>query len=335
MLYLAALWGLSAGVYVVAPDLRYFGDIWKFRWIQREMTQDRGIPTIFTPPSNGADYDYVFSGSSHIWNNIDAAMAGREIGGSERSVVSLGSYLYGRDLHAMIALDFLRRNRVRNLVIECWDKEYDRVHNHYSHLCTPVDVFQHARYQSLFASDGWNFQGDFKQPLSFSFECFAMIGVRGYTLPIALGTNSHWDQRERMEIYDQYRGSWPMEDVQASAAFLRDNTIFTDPPVPVEDDQYGDSPQRDRTVWHHELSRLTDYCHQHGVRVIFVFAPSRENAVPSEAYLDYLRSLGGEIISFPRHLMIDPAYWRDRGHLNKEGCRLMTEYFIERERTAR
>jgi len=59
----------------------------------------------------------------------------------------------------------------------------------------------------------------------------------------------------------------------------------------------------------------------------------RANEVPSESYLRYLRSLGGDVMPFPQKLNADPAYWRDTGHLNMKGCRLMSEAFVRHERS--
>jgi hypothetical protein len=73
-------------------------------------------------------------------------------------------------------------------------------------------------------------------------------------------------------------------------------------------------------------------CREKGTRVLFVFAPSRRNVVPSAAYLAYLQSLGGDLVLMPQEINANPNLWRNAGHLNKEGCRLMTDYFIQQEK---
>jgi hypothetical protein len=81
-----------------------------------------------------------------------------------------------------------------------------------------------------------------------------------------------------------------------------------------------------------ELKRIVADAHSHGTRMIFLFVSHRFNWTDNPARIAYLKSLGADVITFPRSLLVDPKYWVDEGHLSADASQIFTRYFIEQER---
>jgi len=321
MLLLALAGGLSLVLLAVFPGLRYHLDDTKLQWIGRELAK---------PPG---DYDYVFIGSSHIWNAMDAPLIGRVLSGDPRKAINLGINWGGRDVQGLIAREFITRHRVRNLVLEAWHYEYPRSHDYFPFLSLPGDVLRHVEARRLFQEGLWNLKGDFKGPVDFIVSQLAASMVKAYPRLFDLLRPWSGAGKGAMAEYDRHRGYLAVKPPEAArAAFLAQAEDFTTPPKPSEYDPAGVEGGQEWTVWHSELTRLAALCRQKGVRLIFLFLPHRANQRPSPRYLDYLGSLG-EVVDLPREIMAAKVYWRDASHLSVEGAERYSRYFIARERS--
>ena len=322
MIWLLVLAGLSAGLMIAQPRLRYHLRDGKLNWIGAQLAQ----------PSR--EYDYAFIGSSHTWNGLDAARIGRELAGSADRAINLAINWDGRDVHGLIARDFLARHKVKNLVVECFLYETPKSHPYFPYLCLPADVFGHAKARPLADRRTWDLAGDYKKPVNFVLDNIASLGVKGY---FRLYDKLTWSgpSPEKLADYNRERGSYLYDgSPESRKKWLAEQKVFTAPPKtdnwsPTNVDNWR------KTIWNVELTGLARLCRQKGVRLAFVFLPRRVNHRPSPGYRKYLRGLG-DIIPFPREINADPALWRNATHLNIAGAKAMTDHFIalEKERRA-
>lgn len=319
MLYLALMGGISLGLLSAFPGLRYYINDTKLQWIGRELAK------------KPAEYDYAFIGSSHIWNAMDAPLIGRELGGSAQTAINLGVNWGGRDVHCLIARDFIERHRVKNLVIEVWRYEHPRSHDYFPFLSLPGDVLRHVEARKLGRKETWDLEGDYKKPMDFVLAQLASSGIKGYRRIWDWLTYNKAHARERMEANDRLRGFYPVPgDPQAVAKFQAGQEDYTTPPTPAEWDPEAVEGGKEWTIWHTELSGLARLCRKRGTRMIFLFLPYRANQRPSPKYVRYLKTMG-QVYDLPREIMVHKSYWRDRGHLTPEGSEMLSRWFISRE----
>ena len=322
LLYLALFGAVSLGLLTFFPGLRYYINDTKLQWIGQELAKGPAL------------YDYAFIGSSHIWNALDAPLIGRELGGSAQRAVNLGINWGGRDVHCLIARDFLNHHKVKNLVIEVWRYEHPRSHDYFPFLSLPKDVLRHAQARRLLGKEVWNLEGDFKAPVNFILSQLAASGIKGYRRLWDRLTFDQAHARERMKANDQLRGFYPVPgNPQAVAEFQAKEEDYTSPPMPAEWDPEAVEGGKENSIWHIELSGLARLCREKGTRLIFLFLPYRANQRPSPKYVNYLKTMG-VVYDLPREIMVHKKYWRDRGHLTPEGSEKLSRYFIQREREA-
>jgi hypothetical protein len=321
ILYLLLFVGISAAALGLsaARDRYDVGDAWgKVEWVGEQIAK----------PSRA--YDYVFIGSSHIWNAIDAPRVSRELSDLPDGAVNLGMNWFGRDRDWIFARDFLRRHRVKNLVIECSWEEASNSHDYFKYLATPLDVFRHpitVRLASL-QSFRWGL-GQAKSDAIFVMSRLADVGIGIYVRTLR---RLHGVRRKapRADFWDAHLGYLPNGTSAKDAATWRaQQAFFTAPP--------GLSPQAPANVpgerfAYEELRRIADECRRLGVRLIFLFVPHRFNWELNPARRRSLESLGAAVIPFPRELLVDPGYWTDDGHITIDGANLFTGYFIAQEK---
>ncbi|CAL7962649.1 hypothetical protein MIDIC_40002 [Alphaproteobacteria bacterium] len=73
-------------------------------------------------------------------------------------------------------------------------------------------------------------------------------------------------------------------------------------------------------------------CRERGTRLVMLFVHDRDNVVPSLAALTYYqRVIGAETVVLPHEYFADIDLWRDSTHVNVEGSRLITAFFLRLE----
>ncbi|MEW6352128.1 MAG: hypothetical protein AB1646_24005 [Thermodesulfobacteriota bacterium] len=316
--FMLLFWSIPAALMVVDPCLRYCRtDYGKYLWIGRELAQ------------SPKEYAYVFVGSSHMLHAIDAATVGTDLAGSPDAAINAATSWLGRDTSCLVARDFVKHHRVRNLVVECTLQEYAGSHQFFSFLCLPEDVIRHAYARKLFRAEAWIGNGDYREATRFILTNLASVGLRGY---LRLRCRRDCCEGARTESeYSQHRGFVPFdgEKDQVSAWRAR-QASYDSPPIRHDWDPETVPEGKRTTIWHNELTRLAAEARKQDTRLILLCVPERLNLLSSEGYLRYLSRLG-QVMPFPREILADPNLWRDEAHLNVEGARRFTDYFVASE----
>ena len=266
ILSLLGFMALSIVVLSLSPDgARYdVGDpVHKVEWIGEQLEKPRRT------------YDYVFIGSSHIWNGIDTPLVSRELSKIPGGAINLGMNWFGRDRDWVVARDFLKHHTVKNLVIECtWD-EWPESHLLFKYLASPLDVFQHPFTQRLLTLRSFRFGlSQAKNDAIFVVSRLADISIGIYVRALR---HLH-GVREKTEIEQSWDGQMGYlpdpTSPKIAEAFRATQKPFGAP------ERMSATPFANKLgdeFAYEELKRIADDAHSHGTRLIFLFVSHRFN----------------------------------------------------------
>lgn len=274
----------------------------KFAWIDRVLERRTAI-------------GMVAVGSSHIWTAFDAVRVSRALYGDDDSVVNLGLNGEGRGRDYLVVEHALERTGARVVVVEV-GPESSLTHPDFHKLADLAHVFGDPNFRriDLQSLDHLRWQANFIGQ--------ATVGnlVAGYAQ--LLHREIHAGAPERgPSPWDATGGSHLVDSPPYGGALVARQPSFV--------------PHRSmRGIAY--LRKISELCRRRGVDLVLLEIPSYTDPPLTPEHRGFLQGLGtlieyGDLDGLYRRREL----WRNAGHLNRAGARLLTDVFLREWRRLR
>lgn len=283
----------------------------KWRWIRK-----------LSFPDTAQTYDYVFAGSSHIWQAVKPRNIETELG---VKAINIGRNWDGKDADFYSLKNLLQNNHVKNVVLELYAEEAVGPHEYFPYIVDAEDlggdIAQEGRKISLI--DVLTLSSAFKHFINQSFQATADLVVRAPTAIInhLLG---------RLDCSTE-----ACQKNDGSAGFYFDDPNLRQEPAFYEkwkDQRFelhfheGRILEGSRAAFYvRKIKGLTD---KYGAKLQFLYVPSYMGSPPGKNVVAFYRQFGPVLV--PR---LEPLYkieyWTNSTHLFHEGSEVFTQNVIE------
>ena len=275
----------------------------KYRWIASRVRE------------HGTRVRMAMVGSSYLWVALDGKRIVEELyDGEPWRAINLGVNWHGRGRDALVLREVLPLlEGLDTLVLGVvTDRPRQPVHPNFFRLASLPEVFDDPIFDASTCSEL-----DVAESATFFSRAFLEGLVGGY-VEILERTRLGFDLWTRNQDYDDHYGS-----------LIHDRVMSGQPKIWFERPREVRGCERDIGY----LRRMAAAARARSVRVVFVELPIGQAPPLSPTYVEVLRGLGTFMeLGVREELMSDMRYWHNTGHLNREGNRLYTDWFIDEMR---
>jgi hypothetical protein len=243
--------------------------------------------------------DCAFVGSSHTINSVMDEYIEEELKEKNIKVANLGYCRLGRNLAYTIAKNAIEQKGIKTLIVEVREDEDRQSHNVFPHMANTKDVLTST---PLYNGD---LISDYYQHLSYKLEIrkeqlFATQKVVPISQePFGFGASSDTTSIEELEKHQKRQ-----ESRKALTPFARNYFM-----------------KFART----HLQKISEDCKANNIKLYFLYIPSYgavlEKPLEFETYKQY-----GEVLLPPISIFKNTNYWKDKGHLNEAGAKVLSEW---------
>lgn len=277
---------------------------------------------VFSPRQ---EVDYAIIGSSFAWCAIHPVIISKKMDGA--SAWNLGRNWDGRDADYFIVKELLAHHHVKNLLLQFYDEERERLHPFALYLISPADALAEAVY--YLKHTPITDKEKVKERINTILGYFANLSVRAYRQVLS-------GEQELGSYYkktsDELNGFY-IEDGSAKQQTAKFAELAGKRWVYHAEDKEC-LPSGSRSGFY--LERIRRLCDEYQVNLYFVVIPLYLHPLPGKKTVDYFSRLGEVLIPDIR-AVDDMRFWRNPTHLFKAGSRLFTReliYLLQRGKEA-
>lgn len=263
-----------------------------FRWqFISEDCQGRG-PWLESVLRSDFEPHTIFLGTSHTINGVKDLHLSNAL---KIPVLNAGYCRFGRDMHWIIAEEFVRKKPIKRIIVEVRAEESRRSHPMFGYVAQPTD-----------RPTGWSMVHS-----SYLEDLYHGWVVRMESL------RDIYQKQESPALYSPGFGKIPHFADSAMLAGIDNKGIVPYPSASLSDFRYRLSA--------HYLERIIALCRQRNIDLCWLYLPSygRRNHLPA-LRKDYENV--GRLLLPPAAILNDARHWNDGEHLNLEGATSLSNW---------